>query len=43
MVNGNDLLEFEENNYGTLTEKFMELEDIKDRWNAFVMDAFNDR
>jgi len=53
MVNGNDIIEFEENNIENLDTEFckkkgIELSDLDyykekkaDEWNEFVMDEFN--
>lgn len=39
MVNGNDVLEFEEENCERLTEAFIEKH--RDLWDAFVLEEFN--
>jgi len=38
MVNGNDLIEFEEKHYDELIEAF--LEKSKERWDAFVLEQY---
>jgi len=40
MVNGNDILEFEEENFASLIVRFIDLH--KKEWDDFLMDAYND-
>ena len=35
------LIEFEEDNYDWLTEKFIRIENVRRIWDDFVMDEYN--
>jgi SPP1 family predicted phage head-tail adaptor len=37
----NDLIEYEEKNYSALIDRFMNKENIKELWNDFVYNEFN--
>jgi len=41
IVNGNTILEFEEENIESLMERF--IEQYKDEWNEFVLEEFNNK
>ena len=42
-MNGNDLVEFEENNWDWLTEKFMKVPVVMELWEQFVMDEHSNQ
>jgi len=41
-MGGNDIVEFEEDNWERLSEKFMMLPEVNKLWTEFVIDAYND-